>query len=209
MEESKHIRLNEKKWNRWAHKADGNGIVYDYLRRAQASLISNLDLRENVKFLDVGCGTGWAIGKAAIAVNNIGSFYGVDMSAGMIEKAKVNFAGRNNFHFIQSNSESIPIGDDMFDIIICTNSFHHYLHPAEAMKEFRRLLNIGGKAYILDPTADYWHLKILDKIIKIFEPGHVKIYSSVEFKNLIENAGLKYKGHHKISPGEMVHTGQK
>ena len=209
MKDSKHIRLNEAKWNKWSETADGKGWLYDYLRRAQLSVISLLDIKENMNFLDIGCGTGWAVGQAARLAGNKGSFYGVDLSSGMIEKAKENFKDRTNFHFIQSNAESIPLNDNFFDNIICTNSFHHYLHPEMAMDEIHRLLRTGGKIYILDPTADYWFIKIIDKIIKLIEPGHVKIYSTKEFESLLINAGLKYIGCKKTITREKVHIGEK
>jgi len=208
LETSKHTAVNIKKWNKWAPEADGKGWVYHYLRTAQAELISILDLKENVHFLDIGCGTGWAIGQAAQVVNEQGEFYGVDLSPKMIEKAKENFRGHNNFHFIEANSESIPLNDNFFDVIICSNSFHHYLHPDKAMKEIRRLLKPGGKIFILDPTADTLFIKFIDKIIKLVESAHVKMYSTKEFKQLMTTAELQYLESRTIK-GEKVHIGEK
>jgi SAM-dependent methyltransferase len=209
MNESKHITLNKAKWDKWSETADGKGWLYDYLRKAQLSVIALIDVKENMNFLDIGCGTGWAVGRAAKAAGNIGSFYGVDLSSGMIEKAKANFHGYENFHFINANSESIPLDDNLFDNIICTNSFHHYLHPEKAMQEIWRLLKPGGKIYILDPVADIWYIKIIDKVIKLFEPQHVKIYSTVEFKIMMSEAGLKYIGYKVITCKQKVQIGEK
>ena len=208
MNQSKHIEVNIKKWDKWAPEADGKGRIYHYLRRAQAALIAILDVKENMNLLDIGCGTGWAIGQAAQVVNEQGEFYGVDLSPKMIDKAKENFSDKNNFHFIEANSESIPLDDNMFDVIICTNSFHHYLHPDKAMKEIHRLLKPGGKIYILDPTADTLLIKLVDKIIKMVESAHVKMYSTKEFKQLMLNAGLEYL-ESRVIHGEKVHVGEK
>lgn len=209
MEESKHIEINRGKWDRWSETADGNGRLYEYLRKAQRSLIELADIRENVNMLDIGCGTGWALGQAAKAVSYKGSFYGIDLSEGMVEKAKTNFADHDNFHFITASSESIPLSDNFFDIIICTNSFHHYLHPEKAMKEISRLLRSCGKIYILDPTADSLLIRIADKVIKLLEPAHVKIYSTLEFKEMMSAAGMAYVGNQKIQGQEKVHIGVK
>ena len=209
MNEIRHIELNKEKWDKWAKTADGKGWKYKYLRSAQFKVISMLGIMENMNFLDIGCGTGWAIGQAARFIDFKGSFYGVDLSQKMIEKAEENFKEYANFHFIQANSESIPLEDNFFDIIICTNSFHHYLHPDKAMKEIFRLLKHRGKIYILDPAADSWIIKIVDKIIKLFELGHVKIYSSEEFKNLMSATGLKYVGNEEIRTREKVQIGEK
>jgi ubiquinone/menaquinone biosynthesis C-methylase UbiE len=209
MDESKHIQLNEAKWDKWAESIDGKGFKYEYLRRAQNTLISILDIRENVHMLDIGCGTGRALGQAAKLANGKGLFYGVDLSAKMIEKAKENFKEGGNFHFVKSSSESIPLRNDLFEIIISTNSFHHYLNPGKAMNEIYRLLKPGGKVYILDPTADLLIVKIANKIIKLFEPGHVKLYSTQEFKNFITGAGLKYAGCEAMHSTIKIHIGEK
>jgi ubiquinone/menaquinone biosynthesis C-methylase UbiE len=209
MKESEHIRLNEIKWDKWAAVADGKGCKYDYLRKAQNHVISISDIKENMNFLDIGCGTGWAVGQAAKMVNNKGTFYGIDLSAKMIDKAKEKFKDKHNVHFIQANSESIPLYDNLFDIIICTNSFHHYLNPVKVMLEIHRLLKTGGKIYILDPIADFWIVKIISKLFKLIEPEHVKIYSSKEFKKLMENAGLKYLGCNRIIKQHKVQIGEK
>jgi ubiquinone/menaquinone biosynthesis C-methylase UbiE len=209
MNESKHIELNKAKWDKWANSLDNNNWRNYYLRRGQSDVISLLKLKENMSILDIGCGTGWALGQTARLIDNKGSFYGVDLSAKMIKKAKENFKTKENFHFIKANAESIPLDDNLFDAIICTNSFHHYLHPDKALKEMYRLLKTGGKVYILDPTADIWVIKIIDKLIHFFENGHVKMYSTKEFKELIVDSGLKYEGRKIIRISQKVHIGQK
>jgi ubiquinone/menaquinone biosynthesis C-methylase UbiE len=209
MEESKHIELNEAKWDKWANSLDDNTWRNHYLRRGQSDVISLMNIKENISILDIGCGTGWALGQVANLIDGKGSFYGVDLSTKMVEKARENFHVRENFHFIQANAESIPLDDNLFDAIICTNSFHHYLHPDKALKEIYRLLRTEGKIYILDPTADIWVIKIIDKLINLFEPSHVKMYSTKEFKKLIAGAGLKYEGHKTVRTSQNVHIGKK
>jgi ubiquinone/menaquinone biosynthesis C-methylase UbiE len=208
MKPSKHLKLNEAKWDKWANTLDEKSKLNDYLREAQNNLIAMLDLKADVNFLDIGCGTGWAIGRVAEIMNNKGSFYGVDLSSKMIEKAQANFKGNPQIHFTKANVENIPLEGNFFDIIICTHSFHHYLNPSKALDEMQRLLKLGGKVYILDITADKWIIKVADKILKLFEPEHVKVYSTKEFRALFNAVGLTYlecklvKGHQKIHIGK-------
>jgi ubiquinone/menaquinone biosynthesis C-methylase UbiE len=209
MKESKYIELNEAKWDKWANSLDRKGLRNYYLRRGQSDVISLLDIKEGISILDIGCGTGWALRHAASLINNKGSFYGVDLSAKMIEKDRENFQERENFHFLKANAESIPLDDNLFNAIICTNSFHHYFNPDKALKEMHRLLKIGGKVYILDPTADIWIVKIIDKLAILLGHGHVKFYSTKEFKDLIADVGLKYVGHKTLRISQKVHIGEK
>lgn len=206
-DETKHIQQNKQRWDKWAPSYDDKRWMNNRLRNDQRKLVSLLDIKENVHFLDVGCGTGFAVGLAAKKVNFKGQFYGIDLSEKMIERARSNFSGRENLHFIQANAESIPLEDNFFDVIICTNSFHHYLHPDKALREMHRLLKRAGKLYILDSTADNWIVKIADKIHRLIESEHVKMYSTKEFQQMFENAGLKYT---KISPKfNEIHIGEK
>jgi len=209
MEENKLLEINEANWDKWASSMDSNGMRYKYLRKCQRGVISLLDLKENLTVLDIGCGTGWALGQIAKMVNSNGSFYGVDISTQMIERAKEKFADNKQFHFVKSNAESIPFDNDLFNIIICSNSFHHYLNPNKALEEMYRLLKIGGKAFILDPTADSLIMKIIDNLTNIFDHSHVKLYSSKEFEKLILDSGLSYFGCKKIEMHQKVHIGDK
>ncbi|HUI89086.1 MAG TPA: class I SAM-dependent methyltransferase [Anaerolineales bacterium] len=208
-DETKHLQMNEAMWDEWAGWLDTDNRRTRYLREAQSKVISGLDIQPRIHFLDIGCGTGWAVGQAANLVNDQGLFYGVDLSPKMVEKAKSNFSGKENFHFLQANSESIPLDDDFFDIIICTNSFHHYLHPEKVLKEMRRLLKSGGKLYLLDPVADSWIIKFWDVLAKLKEPEHVKIYSTKEFRSLFQQAGLKYLTKNGINWHAAIHVGEK
>lgn len=206
--ESEHRKLNEKKWDAWAGTLDKESRRNRFLRDGQRRVVSLLEPKKGMTFLDIGCGTGWAVNLAARSVEDDGTFYGVDLSSKMIEKAKENFRGRKNLRFIVSDSKSIPLEDNFFDVIICTHSFHHYLNPQNVMNEIKRLLKKGGRVYILDPTTDSMFARIIDKIIKMFEPDHVKMYSTEEFKNMFAVAGLKYDRTEVIRSIEKIHIAQ-
>ncbi len=208
-QEDKHTQLSEVKWDEFARTLDSENWRSNYLRQAQRHLVSIMDVKEGMHVLDIGCGTGYALGQIAMRVNGHGEFHGVDLSTEMVEKAKENFTGQDNFHFVKANSESIPLSDDYFDAILCTNSFHHYLNPVQALKEMRRLINAGGRIYILDPSADSWFIKVIDRIIRIFEPTHVKLYSTKEFQKLYFEAGLVYVYTEIISWNQKIHVGRK
>jgi len=209
MKESKHLETNKDYWDKCASSMDGKGLRYEFLRKCQTGVISLLEIEDSISVLDIGCGTGWALGQIAKKVNGKGSFYGVDLSSKMIENAQGNFKDDQQFHFVVANAESIPLNGNMFNIIICINSFHHYFNPQKAMNEMQRLLKNGGKLYILDPTADSRIFKILSKIMALFDHAHEKLYSTKEFKEMMLCSGLKYIGLRKIQMYQKVHIGEK
>jgi ubiquinone/menaquinone biosynthesis C-methylase UbiE len=209
VEDSVHVKKNEAKWNKWAGSMDGKGWRYEYLRQAQKNTIDLVGLKPNMNFLDIGCGTGWAIGQAAELVNSQGNFYGVDLSEKMIEKATENFKGKENFHFIKANAEAIPLQEGWFDMIICTHSFHHYLHPLKALNEMKRLLKTGGRAFILDVAADTFVVRLADKISGLLDKTHVRFYRTREYEKLFTAAGLKYAGCAIINKYQKVQIAEK
>jgi ubiquinone/menaquinone biosynthesis C-methylase UbiE len=174
--ENEHERLNERLWdarsNTWYNKRFG------YFRTLQKRLVSLLDLRE-VRY-------------AASLVNERGEFDGIDISSKMIEKAISNSSDYRNVHFYQTSADKLPFENNFFDFIICSNSFHHYFSPDKVLLEVYRVLKPKGRIYILDPSGDGLFAKMLDKLVRKFEPEHVKLYSTQEYKTLFPNAGLNY-----------------
>jgi len=51
----------------------------------------------------------------------------------------------------------IPVEDNSFDVIICTEVFEHIPRPDLAVKEFSRILKSGGKLYITAPLGSGVH----------------------------------------------------
>ncbi|MFR7358928.1 MAG: class I SAM-dependent methyltransferase [Dorea longicatena] len=47
--------------------------------------------------------------------------------------------------FLVGDSENLPFENESFDVVICTNSFHHYPNPHAFMNEASRVLKNGGK----------------------------------------------------------------
>ena len=51
----------------------------------------------------------------------------------------------------------IPIADEQFDIILCTEVFEHIPEPIKAIKEFSRLLKSGGHLILTAPFCSLTH----------------------------------------------------
>ena len=200
---------NEQKWSLRAATYDDKRR--GYFRFMQKQLISLAEIRPPVNFLDLGCGTGWAVCYVAQLANGNGHFVGVDISKGMIEKSRSNAKGLPNVQFHEASSEDLPLEADCFDTIICTNSFHHYSRPEAALGEARRVLKAGGRLYILDVTADDFLIRRVDARVRANEKEHVKFYGSGEYKTMFANTGLSHIASRrlKIFYPLKVHIGEK
>jgi len=60
-------------------------------------------------------------------------------------------------HDIYSPIERIPVGDNEFDLVICTEVFEHIPEPIEAMRELVRICKIGGRILITAPFTSGIH----------------------------------------------------
>jgi ubiquinone/menaquinone biosynthesis C-methylase UbiE len=204
---NEHSKANEQKWDIRAGTFDEKR--FNYFRYMQKRGFSIVNLRKGINFLDLGCGTGWAVCYVATLLEEQGNFIGIDISKRMIEKAIENASGLKNVRFYKASSEKLPVQDDFFDIIICTNSFHHYPNPVKALKEAYRVLKEKEKIYILDVTADDFLIKWIDKMIRKKEKGHIKFYSTVEYKNISLQGGLRYIKNKLITYPLKIHIAEK
>jgi len=208
-----HAELNEKKWDGRAGTFERKWFNrFNFFQFLQKRVISLLDLREGQHFLDIGCGTGWAVRYAASTVESKGEFYGIDISPKMIEKARENCGSCENIHFYKADAETLPFENDFFDFIICTNSFHHYFSPSKALAEVYRVLKPGGRFFLLDFTADGPIIRIADKWALKKDRAHVSFYSTQEYRALFAQSGLNYVSSKSIwrpLTWQKVHVGAK
>ena len=136
---------------------DGQAAEYDQRDTyyySQNGKISCRDIAERVKdvpyeaLLDVGCGTGFLIDM--LAKRKAARYCGVDLSDEMIRVAKGK--GIRGEEFVVGSADKLPYPDGSFDIVACSQSFHHYPYPERAMLEAKRVLK-PGRLYILSDTG--------------------------------------------------------
>jgi ubiquinone/menaquinone biosynthesis C-methylase UbiE len=202
-----HAELNKRKWDLRAATFDQKR--FDYFRWMQKRIIRLADLRPGIHFLDIGCGTGWAVRYVASLLRCEGEFYGIDISDAMIETAQVQSRDFRNMHFYKANAEQLPLESGYIDCVICTNSFHHYLNPSKALTEIHRVLAADGGIYIMDLTTDDFLMRFIDGLVRKREREHVKFYSSREYQDMFEAAQLKYLGNKLLTYPIKVHIAKK
>jgi ubiquinone/menaquinone biosynthesis C-methylase UbiE len=122
--------------------------------------------------LDIGCGTGTLAGVLAGSAWPV-TVVGIDYSAAMCLEAsgKADRAGASAAaRFVAGDSEHLPFADGAFNIVTCSNSFHHYPNQAAVVREMRRVLAPGGWLVLIDGFRDNvigW--VVFDVLINRFE----------------------------------------
>ena len=142
--------LSRKHFDAQAKEYDARDTFY-YSREGKIScrdIAAMLASSPYESLLDVGCGTGFLID--LLARQREARYTGLDLSTEMIRMAeKKQLPGAI---FLCGSADRLPFADESFDIVTCSQSFHHYPYPEKAMAEALRVLKKGG-LYILSDTG--------------------------------------------------------
>jgi SAM-dependent methyltransferase len=167
-------------------------------------------LAADARILDVSCGPGTETLQFAALVP-VGEVVGMDLSAGMISTAfeKAQRLGVANTSFFQADVTRMPenfIG--CFDATVCFGAFHHYLDPLQALTEMHRALNLGGRAFIVDPGPEWFNI-LSEPIAQWADPGWVRFYTGEALRELFSQAGFSTFYWTDLLPGFGLSIGTK
>lgn len=159
--------------------------------RTEVERLLGRPLRPGEVVLDPGCGTGWQAAGLRRAVPGI-SVVGVDLSAGMLSKARQAGAAP----LLQADAARLPLGAATVDVVVTRGVLHHLPEVVAALAEWRRVLRPGGAVVIvseptpaverhgevlvrgllpllrrpLTPTEDFWELASMAANLHVFTP---------------------------------------
>ena len=102
--------------------------------------------------VDLGCGRGNDVIRMAQEVGDHGLVYGLDISDGMIEKAKKNAAKLDitNVQFVKSELESLKLPTKIADLVISNCTINHASDKKAVWNEIYRILKKGGRFVVSD-----------------------------------------------------------
>jgi 2-polyprenyl-3-methyl-5-hydroxy-6-metoxy-1,4-benzoquinol methylase len=112
-------------------------------------VIELLDLRAGMRFVELGCGSGWMT--RFIARHGLDA-YGYDISPAMIEIARDEARQEgSSAHFETADFESLDL-DRSFDAALTYDALHHSAHPDLVIATAHRALKPGGLLLISEPN---------------------------------------------------------
>jgi SAM-dependent methyltransferase len=110
------------------------------------------DAVEGEVCIDLGSGRGTDVMRLAETVGKSGFVYGIDISEGMLLKARntADRLGITNTEFVHSSLENINLPDSIADLVISNCTINHASDKQAVWNEVFRILKKGGRFVISD-----------------------------------------------------------
>ncbi|MCG8366542.1 MAG: methyltransferase domain-containing protein [Pseudanabaenales cyanobacterium] len=180
-------------FDRWAPTYDWllPSVFYQAVHKR---LLEYIQLSEQAHVLDIGCGTGRLLDRLAKRFPHLQGI-GLDLSPEMLRQARRNNHYRPRLIFIQGVSHAMPFVENQFEAAFNTISFLHYPDPQRVLQEVHRVLQPGGRFYLVDYTLSEWRSGMQQRL---FSPIRIRFYSRQTRERMGTEAGLRCAGHHHL-----------
>jgi SAM-dependent methyltransferase len=129
---------------------------------------------DGAKFLDVGCGAGYAMRKASEELHC--DCYGVDPDPGGHGVGRYDPTSVSGLRIIKAEAESLPFDNDNFDVVYCSHVLEHVNNERQSLEEMRRVLKPGGTLIIGMPTATMAWINLFTELLFTSHQRFVNIF---------------------------------
>jgi len=155
------IRITRRYFNFPAPAFIGRFLDSDYRRRIQppSKLISRSGIKEGMKVLEVGCGSGAFTTFVARAVGVKGEVFALDIQREMLKQLEKKLSKKenqdiNNIKLIEGDAHNLPFDDDYFDLVYTVTVLQEIPDKNKALYEIKRILKPGGILAVTELLLD-------------------------------------------------------
>lgn len=134
------------------------------------TLIKNTEIQENDKILDIATGTAVIPTAIAQSQNNYQSLHGLDITFGMLKRARAKLSDRELHEEVRltcASAMDMPYQNQSFSLIFCGLATHH-MDVNTLLKEIHRIAENGGRIRIADVGGSpLWRLPGIKFLIRV------------------------------------------
>lgn len=183
-------RDDVERFNRWAASYELSWIHRLFFARVHEGTLSvaSRQLPHPHHILDVGCGTGALLRRAAQRFPEA-DLVGVDAASEMIKMARESSQADAALLFVRAHAEHLPFAEAEFDLVLSTASFHHWADQARGLREVSRVLSPGGLFVLADHFAFSWQRLIIAALRQ-----RDRFHTRAEVEQLLAGAGFSVSG---------------
>jgi len=137
-------------FNRSANSWDEMAAERDKTKLEQ--MVGRLDIKTGSTVLDVGSGTGVFLPFLLNKTGRNGQIVALDYAEEML-KIACSKVFSQNIDCLCADITNIPLGEEIFDVIVCYSCFPHFQDKTKALAEMNRITKSGGKLFICHTTS--------------------------------------------------------
>jgi len=172
-------------FNEWARAGKGESMERGH-RPVGEQAIARMNVAENARVLDIGCGSGWATRLLADYAAG-GRVTGIDISDEMIQLAREQSKSYGNVDFEIASAERLPFADDEFTYAFSMESLYYYRDLPRALQEINRVMKAGG---LFCAVVDmYWESPATHQWVESLNVP-VQLLKIEEYRSLFQTAGF-------------------
>ena len=184
--------LSKKEFTKAAEKYEGSDAgVYKLCRNDYPDILAEIAKEAFTDLLDAWCGPAALLQLVSEKFPDK-HYVGIDLTPKMIEVAKKKKI--KNAKFIVWDCEKLPFERDSFDIIVCSQSFHHYPNPQDFLNSVQETLKPWWKLILRDMSLWkylWWFVNFVElPILNLLWYWDVKIYTKSDIQRMCEKSWL-------------------
>ena len=148
-----------------------------------------LNIKQDTKILDIGCGTGQVYLPLAQKGYKI---IGFDLNIKRLKGLRGNCELKNiRPQLLIANGKEMPFNFDVFDIVVCREVLEHVENPREMLESIYKVLKPDGRLCISVPSS---HTETYFQLVNpewLEMAGHINVFSKNKLKVMLEENGFK------------------
>jgi arsenite methyltransferase len=125
--------------------------MHTALGRVRNRVLTRVRLREGMRVVDVGAGTGLLALEACRRVGASGNVIALDASQDALTECRRVLRSGSVPHLVVGDAVSLPLPDECVDAVVARSVLIYVVDKARAAAEFCRVLRPGGRVSIFEP----------------------------------------------------------